>query len=102
MEIVENWSKIVGTVDEWSPPAEANGPGTIVVRVQDVGSVVRGGETYPNLLESSKGETVRVQVPDVDAHDLHLAPGSSIELEVRRGRSAAKIFSRPGTIRILR
>ena len=102
MEIVENWSRIVGTVQEWQPPSEPKGPGTVVIRVDEVHSVGRGGGTYPNLLASTRGEIVRVQVPDVDASDLTLAPGSSVELEIRRGRTAEKLFAKAGTIVVKR
>jgi hypothetical protein len=102
MEIVENWSRIVGTVQEWKPPEEAKGPALIVIRVEDVGTVVRGHETYRNLLANTKGEVVQVQVPGVDARDLELVRGMHIEVEVRRGRSADKLFAKPGTIVVTR
>ena len=98
MEIIENWSRVVGTVQEWQPPDEPNGPGMVVIRVEDVGTVMRGSDTYKNLLANSKGEILRMQVPNVDAHNLDLVPGMHIELEVRRGRSPARLFAKPGTI----
>jgi len=98
MQIVENWSRIVGTVQEWHPPDNSAGPGTIVIRVEDVGTVRKGDKSYPNLVERSPGEVVRVQVPNVDAHNLRLVEGMHIELEVRRGRSARSLFAKPGTL----
>ena len=102
MEIVENWSLIVGTVQEWQPPEDPNGPALVAIRVEDVGTVTRGGGTYRNLLANTKGEVVRVQLPHVDARSLKLDHGMHIEVEVRRGRSAAKLFARPGTIIVTR
>ena len=102
MEIVENWSLIVGTVHEWQPPEEPNGPATVVICVEDVRTVMNGDHSYRNLIATSKGEIVRVQVPYVDACDLNLVQGMHIELEVRRGRSAARLFARPGTIILTR
>ena len=48
------------------------------------------------------GEIVRVQVPNVDAQNLMLGEGMHVELEVRRGRSAARLFAKPGTIIVTR
>ena len=81
------------------PPMRApNGPATVVIRVEDVGTVMRGSDTYKNLLANAKGEILRVHVPNVAARNLNLVPGMHIELEVRRGRSPAKLFAKPGTI----
>jgi hypothetical protein len=102
MEIVENWSRLAGTVEEWHPPKDPNASATIVIRVDDVGDVRKGDKTYPNLLATSIGNMVRVQVPNVDAHGLKLGEGMHVELEVRRGRSAARLFARPATIRVTR
>ena len=98
MQIVENWSRIVGTVQEWHPPDNSAGAGTIVIRVEDVRTVRKGDKSYPNLVVKSSGEVVRVQVPNVDAHNLSLVEGMHIELEVRRGRSARSLFAKPGTV----
>lgn len=98
MEIVENWSRIVGTVQEWQPPADPSDPGVVVVRVDGIGTVKKGDRSYPNLLTKSVGEILSVQVPSIDAQGLDLARGMRIELEVRRGRTAGKLFARAGTI----
>ena len=102
MEIVENWSRIAGTVQEWQPPSDPNGPGTVVICVEDVGTVTNGERTYPNFLAKTRGEIVRVQVPDVDARDLNIVKGMRLEVEVRRGRTASRLFARPGTIVVKR
>lgn len=102
MEIVENWSRIVGTVREWQPSAEPNAPATVVICVEDVRTVMSGDRSYRNLIATSKGETVRVQVPCVDADNLNLVQGMHIELEARRGRSATRLFAKPGTIVVTR
>ena len=102
MEIVENWSRIVGTVHEWQPSEEPDGPATVVIRVEDVRTVMNGDHSYRNLIATSKGEIVRVQVPCVDADDLTLVQGMHIELEVRRGRTPTRLFARPGTIIVTR
>lgn len=98
MQIVENWSRIIGTVQEWHPPDDSAGSGTIVIRVEDIGTVRQGKKSYPNLVARSAGEVVRVQVPNVDAHNLSLVEGMHIELQVRRGRSARSLFAKPGTV----
>jgi hypothetical protein len=102
MEIVENWSRIVGTVQECQASADPDGPALVVIRVDEVSAVARGGDAYRNLLTDTKGEVVRVQVPGVDARDLNLARGTCIEVEVRRGRRADKLFARPGTMVLAR
>ena len=102
MEIVENWSRIVGTVREWQAPEGPAGAGVVVVCVDGVGTVSEGDRSYPNFLARSVGEIVRVQVPNVEARDLKLDEGMHIELEVRRGRNASRLFARPGTIIVRR
>ena len=101
MEIVENWSRIVGTVQEWHP-AEPGRPAMVALRIEAVAKVVRGGEAYPNLLAGSRGAVVHVQVPTADARTLELVQGARIECEARRGRTATTLFARPGTIIVMR
>ena len=87
---------------EWQPPEDHTCPGVVAVCVDGVGKVSQGDRSYPNLLARSVGEIVRVQVPNVEARDLDLVQGMHIELEVRRGRSAARLFAKPGTITVRR
>ena len=98
MEIVENWSRIAGTVQEWQPPSDPNGPGTVVISVEDVSPVTKGDGAYPNFLAKTRGEIVHVQVPNVDARDLNIVKGIRVALEVRRGRTARRLFAKSGTI----
>jgi hypothetical protein len=96
MQIVENWTRLSGIVDAWQPPTRDDGEGYLVVRIERTADVPRsGGGTFPNLLEASAGEAVRVRIPPSVARALDTRVGSRVELDVRRGRSAAYVFAHP-------
>jgi len=87
MQIVENWSRVRGRVESWTPPS-AEAPGLLRVHVTHVAPVrTSGGRQFPNLLDESTGETVSVQVPQRAADALTVTVGKDIELDVRRGRN---------------
>jgi hypothetical protein len=97
--IVENWSRVIGQVEAWDPPAQPGGAGTLTVRVERVDDISSpAGSPYPNLLAGTEGRTLRVQVPAATASQLDFKQAASIELEIRRGRSADRLFARPPSI----
>jgi hypothetical protein len=101
MQVKENWSHVAGRVEKWTPPAEADGAGELVIRVERVSDVKgEGGKPWPNLLEKAEGTTLRVRVPGSAACDLDVAAGASLTVDVRRGRDAALVFANPETIRV--
>lgn len=101
MQVKENWSHVVGRVEKWTPPKDADGAGELVVRVERVSDVMgEGGKPWPNLLEKAEGTTLRVRVPGSAACDLDVAEGATATIDVRRGRDAAVVFANPETIRI--
>jgi hypothetical protein len=101
MQIVENWSHVVGRVEKWTPPKDADDHGQLVVRVERVEDVKgEGGKAFPNLLEKAEGTTLRVRVPASAASKLDAPEGSSIALDVRRVREPGVVFANPERIRI--
>src|SRR5262245_42614189 len=96
MQIVENWSRISGTVESFEVPQLPEADGIITVRVSRVAEVRdKRGDHYPNLLKDAKGTVVRVRVPAEAIRHLKAKPGDAIELDVRRGRSPSVLFAHP-------
>ena len=101
MQVVENWSRIAGRVESWTPPKDAEDHGELVVRVERVSDVKgEGGKAYPNLLEKADGTTLRVRVPPSAASKIDPAEGASVTMDVRRGREPGLAFANPETIRV--
>jgi hypothetical protein len=101
MQVRENWSHVVGRVETWTPPKDADDHGELVVRVERVEEVKEeAGKAYPNLMEKAEGTTLRVRVPASAAATLDVPDGASITVDVRRGREAGLVFANPEKIRI--
>ena len=101
MQVVENWSHVVGRVEKWTPPKDADDHGELVVRVERVADVKgEGGKPWPNMLDKAEGSTLRVQVPGSAAAGLDVADGDSITVDVRRGREPGVVFANPEKIRV--
>ncbi len=101
MQVRENWSHVVGRVEQWTPPKSATDPGELVVRVERVSDVKDGdGKPWPNLLEKAEGSTLRVRVPGTAAADLSVETGATAAIDVRRGREPGLVFANPETLRI--
>jgi hypothetical protein len=101
MQARENWARIAGRVESWTPPKDAEGHGEMVVHVERVSDVKgEGGKAWPNLLEKAAGATLRVQVPGSAAAGLNVAEGAAVTVDVRRGRDAAVVFANPASLRI--
>jgi hypothetical protein len=101
VQIVENWSRIEGTVADYERPADPAQPGVLHVRVERVTDVTRDdGSTYRSMLGGSEGAHVRIQVPAAVASTLEAAPGDRITLDVRRGRTPTRLFARAESIRV--
>jgi hypothetical protein len=101
MQVRENWSHVVGRVDKWTPPKDADDHGELVVRVERVEDVKsEAGKAYPNLLEKAEGTTLRVRVPASAAKTLDAPDGAAIALDVRRGREPGLVFANPEKIRV--
>jgi hypothetical protein len=101
MQVKENWSHVVGRVESWTPPKDAEGHGELVVRVERVSDVKGdGGKAWPNLLEKAEGTTLRVRVPGSAAAGLEVVEGSTVTVDVRRGREPGVVFANPEKIRI--
>ena len=101
MQVKENWSRVVGRVEKWTPPKDADDHGELVVRVERVEDVMgEGGKPWPNLLEKAEGSTLRVQVPGSAAARLDVVEGAAATVDVRRGREAGVVFANPEKIRL--
>jgi hypothetical protein len=101
MQVKENWSHVVGRVESWTPPKDAEGQGEMVVRVDRV-SDVKGedGRAWPNLLGQAEGTTLRVRVAGGAAAGLEIVEGSTVTVDVRRGRESGVAFANPEKIRV--
>lgn len=94
-QIVENWARVVGRIEAWEPPAEPEGAGTLMVRVESISDIARErGTAYRNLLKGDEGRTLRVLIPAAAAPRLNPVVGKPIQVDVRRGRSPDHVFAR--------
>ena len=101
MQVKENWSHVVGRVEKWTPPKDADDHGELVVRVERIEDVKgEAGKAWPNLLEKAEGTTLCVRVPASAAATLDAPDGASITIDVRRGREPGLVFAHPDKIRI--
>jgi hypothetical protein len=101
MQVVENWSHVVGRVEKWTAPKDADDHGELVVRVERVEDVKGdGGQAFPNLLEKAEGTTLRVRVPASAARTLDAPDGAAVALDVRRVRDPGVVFANPEKIRV--
>jgi hypothetical protein len=93
--IVENWSRISGTVESFDVPELPEADGWLTVRVDRVTDVTSKGVHYKNLLKDAKGTIVKIRVPAEAIRQLEARAGGTIELDVRRGKSPAALFAHP-------
>ena len=101
MQVVENWSHVVGRVEKWTAPKDADDHGELVVRVERVEDVKgEAGKAYPNLVEKAEGTTLHVRVPASAAKTLDAPDGAAITLDVRRVREPGLVFANPEKIRV--
>ena len=101
MQVKENWSHVVGRVEKWTPPSDAEDHGELVVRVERVEPVKAGGaKAHPSFVDAPAGTTLRVRVPASAAAALDVPDGAAIALDVRRGREAGLVFANPERIRV--
>ena len=99
VQIIENWSRIVGRVEAWDPPAREGESGTLALRVEQVSEITQpSGSTYPNLLGGCEGRVLRVHVPATAAGSLDTAVNARVVLDVRRGRAPDVVFARPAAL----
>lgn len=99
VQIVENWSRIRGRVEEWKAPLKSGDPGTLTIaveRVEDVASP--DGSRHRNLLAGAAGTTIHVIVPASAATRVEPPKGSMAVVEVRRGGSPERVFANPDRI----
>jgi hypothetical protein len=99
VQIVENWSRIRGRVEEWNPPRKSGEPGTLTIaveRVEDVASP--DGSRHRNLLAGAAGTTIHVIVPASAAARVEPPKGSTAVVEVRRAGSPERVFANPDRI----
>ena len=102
VQVRENWSHIVGCVESWTPPKDAEDHGELVLRVERVEDVPAGarGKAPPNMLAKAEGTVLRVRVPASAAAKLEAASGATVSADVRRGKDPGVVFAHPERIRI--
>jgi hypothetical protein len=100
MQITENWSRISGRVESWSPPSRPDQPGILTVRLDTVEPVRAKGRAVPSFLEGAPGRSVKVQVSAAAASTMALETGTEVELDVRRGRTPDRLFAHPERLRV--
>jgi len=99
VQIVENWSRILGRVENWEPPRKSGGPGTLTIAVERVEDVASSdGSPHHNLLAGAAGTTIHVIVPASAATRVVPPKGSMAVVEVRRGGSPGRVFANPDRI----
>lgn len=88
--MVENWSRLEGTVVAVAPAADLAAFSVVQVEVSAVAAVA----SFPNLLAETAGTRLNVYVANDLAGRLALAPGQRVRGRVRRG-GPTRIFAHP-------
>lgn len=102
VQIVENWSRIRGRVEDWKPPRKSGEPGTLTIAVERVEDVASSdGSRHHNLLAGAAGTTIHVIVPASAATRVEPPKGSMAVVEVRRGGSPERVFANPERITLM-
>lgn len=100
MQVVENWSVLIGTVVRASADA-ADGavPGHLAcaVHVAEVDEV----EGFPNLMREALGRDVVVQVPQETAARAGVSDGQRVVVRVRRA-GPTRVFAHPDAVEVPR
>lgn len=90
VQIVENWSRVTGTVEDVTPSEDPRNPGRLLLRIDSIQPV----EPFANLMAGYEGRTVEISLPAALLSRLPLVPGRSVTLRVRRGGPTG-VFSHP-------
>lgn len=90
VQIVENWSRVTGTVESFAPSADPEHLGVLRLRVDAVHPV----EPFANLMAGYEGRIIEVSIPASLLPLLDLAPGRTLALRLRRGGLTA-VFCHP-------
>jgi hypothetical protein len=96
VQIVENWTKVRGSVVSISPTPKQAGQLTVTLQVESVAPV----DSFPNLLEKAAGEAIAVILPADHALAASLKAGDQVEAQVRRGQS--RNFFHPDRLKVKR
>lgn len=100
VQIVENWTDIVGEIRSYSPQSTVAGFASLEIAVTAVKSVERfPGIFYPNLLENVVNQRIQVNVPLALIDKMEISPGMVISCRIRRA-SLTSVFVHPEHLRI--
>ena len=80
VQIIENWSKIIGIVQSLQPSTEVDEFLAVEVEVQSVQPV----EGFPNLLDDAIGKNLVIHMPKTLAEELGITAFDRIECRVRQ------------------
>ena len=81
VQVIENWTRLRGTVMRIAPSAANAGYRSVAIRVEAACDV----PSFPNLLRDTVGSVVEVQVSGAAAERLDLLPGDGVTGLVRMG-----------------
>lgn len=90
VQIVENWSRVTGTVESFAASDDPQRGGVLRLRID----AVRPLEPFPNLMADYEGRTIDVSLPASLLPRIDLAPGRRLTLRLRRGGPTA-VLSHP-------
>ena len=95
MQIIENWTDVVGKVEDVEPSDVSDD----FVKVKMAVNQTKPVEGFANLLDDAKGQTLAVEVPKKAAAPLQ--PGEKVSCRLRRGGNK-KIFAHPEQVNKLK
>jgi hypothetical protein len=90
MQVIENWADVTGRLTATRPHPDLKGYVTASVEVSDVNPV----PGVANLFESSKGQTIDVNVPESTLPALKAQEGSTVRWRIRKA-GPSSTFAHP-------
>lgn len=100
VQIVENWTNIVGEVRSYTFEGEIPGFASVEIAVTQTQPVEKyPGIFFPNFLENATNQVIHVNVPQSVAAQLKITPGANIVCRVRCG-GLTSIFVHPQYISV--
>lgn len=90
MQVIENWVDVTGRLVAARPHPQLNGYVSATLEVSDVRSV----PGFANLFESSKGQTIDVNVPVAVIPKIDSPEGGTVSWRIRKAGPASN-FAHP-------
>ncbi len=96
VQIVENWTDVVGTVRAITTRDDVMNDATLWLVVDAVHDV----EGSPNLLAATPGELLEVATPRASLDDAGVVSGTQVKARVRRA-GPGRVFAPPAAVQLL-